>query len=63
MPKRQRIKGHYVTRRGDGTFKNWTSVGKSIHIDKQKNAKKPYRKGYGHKTDKQKVKSKLKKYK
>ncbi len=54
MPKRSRIRGHYVTRRGDGTFKNWVSVGKSIHLDKQRKAKK-FKKGkpsgYGHRGD------------
>jgi len=48
MPKRQRIKGHYVTRRGDGTVKNWVSVGKSIKLDKQRKGKK-VKSGYGNK--------------
>ncbi|MFW6129812.1 MAG: hypothetical protein ACOC56_01435 [Atribacterota bacterium] len=52
MVARSRIKGHYVTRRADGTFKNWTSVGKSIARDRKRKAKNtPKKKGYGHTGD------------
>ncbi|MFW5889065.1 MAG: hypothetical protein ACOCUD_01660 [Bacillota bacterium] len=56
MPKRQRIKGSYVTRRKDGTFKNWVKVGKSINIDKKRESMTKCKQGYGNQGDRKPTK-------
>jgi len=36
MPGRSRIRGSYVTRNSDGTFKKWTKVGASARADRRR---------------------------
>lgn len=45
---RYKIGKSYVTRRPDGTFKNWTGVGKSLKLDRKTDAKTIVKSGYGH---------------
>jgi hypothetical protein len=41
----------YVERRKDGTFKKWTSVGKSLRRDRVKKAVRKVKSGFGHQGD------------
>jgi len=52
MPPRQRINNTYANRRGNGQFKDWTNIGKSIKADSAHKAKNhPKKPGFGNQGD------------
>lgn len=51
MGKRNKIGKHYVERRADGTFQEWSAIGRSLRQDRLKKAIKKVVSGYGHQGD------------
>jgi hypothetical protein len=51
MGKRNKIGKYYVERRADGTFKKWTSIGKSLKADRRRKTMTKSKSGYGHQGD------------
>jgi len=48
LGKRYVVNHHYVVRSANGTFKKWTSIGRSIAVDRRQIAKTKVKRGYGH---------------
>ena len=44
----KRTPRHWVTRNANGTFRKWTSIKKSLAVDKAKKAKKKVKSGFGY---------------
>lgn len=57
MARRNKIGKSYVERRADGTFKDWSSIGRSLRQDRVKRAVRKVKSGYGHQGDQAVVKS------
>lgn len=51
MARRNKIGDFYVERRADGTFKNWSSIRRSLRKDRLKKALRKAKSGYGHRGD------------